>query len=67
MNPVIAQAIAAEKTRDLHAHAAAERRARIAARSRGGARTSHERHMVPGLRGRLGRRGALLRSAAGQS
>jgi hypothetical protein len=66
MNPVITQAIAAEKTRDRHAHAAADRRARIAARSRGGARASHERHMVPGLRGRLGRRGASLTCAAGQ-
>jgi hypothetical protein len=67
MNPVITQALAAEKIRDLHAHAAAETRARIALRSRGGARTSHERHMVPGLRGRLGRSGASLTSATGQS
>jgi hypothetical protein len=66
MNPVIAQAIAAQKTRDLHAHAAAERRARIALRSRSSARTSRERHAVPGLRGRLGRGGASLTSAAGQ-
>ena len=67
MNPFIAEAFAAEKTRDLHAHAAADRRARIARRSRGGARASRERHMMPGLRGRLGRRGASLMSAARQS
>jgi hypothetical protein len=66
MNPVIAQAIAAQKTRDLRAHAAAERLARIALRSRGGAQTSRARHTVPGLRGRLGRSGASLTSATGQ-
>jgi hypothetical protein len=64
MNPVIAKAIAAEKTRDLHADAAAERRARIAARSRRGARTLRERHPVLGLRGRLARSRASLTSAS---
>jgi hypothetical protein len=63
MNPAIAQAIAAEKSRDLRADAAAERRARIALRSRG-ARTSRGRHPVPGLRGRLARSRVSLTSAS---
>jgi hypothetical protein len=66
MNPVIAQAIAAQKTSDLRADAAADRRARIALRSRSGARTSRGRHPAPGLRGRFARSGASLTSAAGQ-
>jgi hypothetical protein len=64
MNPVIAQAIAAEKIRDLRADAAAERLARIAVRSRAGARTSRGQHPVPGLRGRLARGRASLTSAS---
>ena len=64
MNPVIAQAIADEKNRDMRAVAAAERRARIALRSRSGARTSRGQHPVPGLRGRLARGRASLTSAS---
>jgi hypothetical protein len=66
MNPAIAQAIAAQRTSDLRADAAAERRARTALRSGSGARTSRGRRTVPGLRGRLGRAGTSLTSAAGQ-
>lgn len=58
MNPVIVQAIAAERTRELRTHAAAERRARTALRSVRDGRTSRERHAVPGLRGGLSDRGA---------
>jgi hypothetical protein len=58
MNPVIVQTIAAEKAWDLHAHAAAENRARIALRSRRGPLTSRKPYTMPGLRGRLVRGGA---------
>jgi hypothetical protein len=64
MNPVITQAIAAEKIKDLHALAAAERRARQSRRP--GARSSRRRHVLPGLRALPGRAGASLASAAGQ-
>jgi hypothetical protein len=69
MHPVIDQAFAAEKVRELHAHAAARQRAVLARR---GARTLRERRAVPrlramrSLRGVPGRGSASLTSAAGQ-
>jgi hypothetical protein len=64
MNPALAQAIAAEKIKDLHALAAAERSARQARRP--GARPSRRRHVLPGLRVLPGRAAASLASAVGQ-
>jgi hypothetical protein len=66
MNPVTAQAVAAQRTNDMRANAATQMRARIALRSRGGVRTSRRRHLVPGLLSRLGRGGSSLTSAASQ-
>ena len=63
MNPALAQAIAAEKIKDLHA-LAAERSARQARRT--GARPSRRRHALPGLRVLPGRAAASLASAVGQ-
>jgi hypothetical protein len=65
MNPVTVQAIAAQRIADLRAHAADERRARIALSSRGDARDSRARRTMPGLRRRLGRSGTSLTSVAG--
>jgi len=64
MNPVVTQAIATEKMKDLQALAAAERRARQSRRA--GARSSRRRHVLPGLRALPGWVGASLASAAGQ-
>lgn len=64
MNPATTQAIATEKIKDLHAIAAAERRARQSRRR--GARSSRRHHVLPGLRALPGWVGAPLASAAGQ-
>jgi hypothetical protein len=64
MTPVIAQAIAAEKIKDLHALAAAGPRAPQSRRH--GVRPSLRRHILPGLRAMPGRGGAPLASAVGQ-
>jgi hypothetical protein len=64
MNPAITQAMAAEKIKDLHALAAAERRARQFRRP--GARSSRRCHVLPGLRVLPGPASASLASAACQ-
>jgi hypothetical protein len=52
MNPVITQALAAEKIRGQHAHAASWRRARLARRPRPGLRAVPGLLAMPGLRAR---------------